>query len=129
MQGQRPNGPGHGPVLAEVPIIRHWMLQTRRGPRQKYDVAALQKSVRMHDSRAQAMQQWVEDRTQSCSEPAWNALLIQATELFYPKPAASRDVPLVTRRMWRSKAGAPVSQSPPSTQLSGPPVAQPTSPI
>ena len=54
------------------------MLQTRRGPRQKYDVAALQK------------QQWVEDRMQSCSEPAaWNALLIQATVLFYPKPGTS----------------------------------------
>ena len=68
---------GHFPTLAEVPIIRHWMLQTRRGPRQKYDVAALQKSVRTHDSKAQEMQQRVEDRMQSCSEPsAWNALLI-----------------------------------------------------
>ena len=60
----------------------------------------------MHDSRAQEMQQWVEDRMHSCEPEAWNALLIQATELFYPKPAPSREVPLaaVTRRMWRSKA-------------------------
>ena len=52
----------------------------------------------------------------------------------------SRDIPLasVTRRMWRSKAGSPVhinasdasvSQSPPSIQLSGPLVAQPTLPL
>ena len=93
---------GHFPVPAEVPIIRHWMLQSQRGPRQNFDVAALQKSVRTHDSKAQEMQQWVEDHMQSCMEPAaWNSLLIQATEMFFPKPALSREIPLaaVTRRM------------------------------
>ena len=131
----------HFAVLAEVHIVRHRMLQSQRGPRQQYDVAALRRSVRTHDSKAQEMQKWVEDRMQSCAEPeAWNALLIQATELFFPKPAPSREVPLasVTRRMWRSKADsqvhinasdASVSQSPPSIQLSGPLVAQPALPL
>ena len=70
------------------------MLQSQRGPRQQYDVAALQRSVRTHDSKAQEMQKWVEDRMQSCAEPeAWNALLIQATELFFPKPAPQQGHP------------------------------------
>ena len=125
---------GHLPMLATIPLMRHWLLPKGKPAPLQYDAAALQASVRATDDQAQAMRHWVQQSIHTCRTPHdWNALLLQASEKFFPLQRKVRPIPLegVTRRMWRSRRAldpaAPAATETPSAQLLEGNEAQPAS--